>query len=106
ARIDFTDSLVSWYGNRPLDPLSDLAYSWEYAGTQFDVEPRAGAGTGPDQAVTVQARADAATGTRETIRVRLSYTTADGFAFDESVNVVLYVGLAPPEHPTGANLSL
>src|SRR5690606_9984348 len=62
--------------------------------------------TGPDQSLTVQARGDARTGTRETIRVGLSYTTVDGFAFDESVNVVLYVGIAPPENPSGANLSL
>lgn len=106
TRIDLYDSLVTWYGNRALDPLSDLSFTWAYAGSQFEVTPPSGAGTGPDQAVTVQARGTASTGTRETIRVGLTYTTVDGFAFDETVNIVLYVGLAPPEHPSGASLAL
>ncbi len=106
VRIDLYDSVVTWYGGRALDPLADLAFTWEYTGSQFDVSPPSGAGTGPDQVLTVQARGDARTGTRESIRVGLRYTTAEGFAFDQSVNIVLYVGLAPPERPSGASLAL
>jgi len=104
--VDLYDSLVTWYGARALDPLSDLEFSWEYAGSQFEVSPSIGVGTGPDQRVSVQARGDATTGARESIRVGLRYTTADGFAFDEAVNVALVVGMAPSESPVGASLSL
>ncbi|ALX66257.1 Ig-like domain-containing protein [Microbacterium sp. XT11] len=89
--IDLTGSMVSWEGGREGDPAA-LDYRVVYSGSSFTVSQQG-------SALTVEAHADAVSGTREDVTVEVG---AFGGA---SASVRLVVGIAPPDAPRGATLT-
>jgi hypothetical protein len=89
--VDLYDSLTTWEGDRVGDK-SILDYTTVVSGSAFVV-------TQSGKTLTIVARADAAPGTRESIKV--SVTSYGGL----SANVNLVVGVAPPDAPIGATFT-
>ena len=89
--VDLYESMTSWQGGRVGD-TSILDYAATYAGSSFIVTQTAGV-------VSVEARADAKPGTRETVQVSISSYGGLTSA------ITLVVGIAAPDTPRGATFS-
>lgn len=87
--IDLVGETVAWEGGRVGD-VASLDFAASYGGSAFVVTPSG-------RSLTVEARADARPGTRET--VRLQVTSYGGL----TSTVTLVVGIAAPDAPRGAN---
>ncbi len=110
--------LLQWPddGRTTISDITKVQLSYTYSGGSFGVSPGSAtlspAADGSGAAMTVKADADARVGTRETLTVTVTYPydRHPGHApqppFSKKVNVVLIVGMAPPQSPTGANLAL
>src|SRR5690606_980148 len=86
--IDLVAETVTWEGGRVGD-VASLDFASSHAGSSFIVTPSGGS-------VTVEARAEARPGTRETARVQV--TSYGGL----TSTVTLVVGIAAPDAPRGA----
>src|SRR5690606_24507312 len=86
--IDLVAETVTWEGGRVGD-VASLDFASSHAGNSFIVTPSGGS-------LTVEARADARPGTRETVRVQV--TSYGGL----TSTVTLVVGIAAPDAPRGA----
>jgi hypothetical protein len=89
--VDLYGALTSWDGDRVGDK-SILNYATVFTGSAFIV-------TQSGASVTIVARADAAPGTRDNIKV--SVTSYGGL----TANINLVVGVAPPDAPIGATFT-
>ncbi len=116
--FDLYDMLVTWTGGAqgPKADPTTMRFSWAYSGDAFGVSPASGtASSNADHSngmLTVKASADARAGTRETLKVTLSYPYVPRpgrptpAPYSQSVTIVLVVGMAPSQGPSGASLSL
>ena len=89
--VDLYANMTTWEGDREGD-RSKLDYSISHGGSSFIV-------TQQGESVSIEARADAVPGTRESVTVSVS-------AFGGlSATISLIVGIAPPDAPKGASFA-
>lgn len=91
ASVDLYTDMASWEGGREGDPRG-VQYRVLYSGSAFLV-------TQDGATVSVEAKADASPGTRESVTVRADTEGAP------SASLHLVVGVAPPDAPRGATFT-